>query len=91
MKSRNFKIKLESVQTNIFMINIENDKIFASDVLKRLNTTEDTDDIKVNVRISSRFPKIMRIVLYHNITDEDVDLAIQKIKFVLNEFDNKFE
>lgn len=90
MNSKHFKVELDSVQTNILMIYIQGDEIVAKDVLNRLNTVHVDDEYKVCVRASSRNPKVIRVVLYHEITDPQVELAIKKFKLVIEEFDKTF-
>lgn len=99
-KSSNFIIDLDSVQTNIFMIQIRNEKIRSSDLMERFRTvTEqeikdgivDENSKGIIVKSGSRDWSFVRLVLYLQITDKLVDLAIKKILYVLNEFDRKFK
>lgn len=89
---------IENVQTNILMIQLVNEKISSSDFTKRLsevtevellNNITDKHGKGIVVKISSRDRKFARLVSYRQITDEDVDLTIKKIKFVIHEFDKK--
>lgn len=90
MKSKNFKVDLESVQTNILMVYIKSDKFVAKDVIDRMNTVREDDEIKVHVRLISRDPKFVRITFYHEITDDDTEMVVKKIKLVVKEFDGKY-
>lgn len=89
-KSSIFKVDLSSVQTNILMVYLDETKVVADEVIKRLATVLETDDVKVSVRCGSRNFKCIRFVTYWEISDEDVKNAIQKIVFVINEFERKF-
>lgn len=80
------------------MIQLVNEKITSSDFTKRLlevteaelsNNITDNGGKGILVQISSKDCKFARLVVYRQITDEDVDLAIKKIKFVIHEFDDK--
>ncbi|KAG4067197.1 hypothetical protein HA402_000188 [Bradysia odoriphaga] len=97
-RSPNVTVDIENVQTNILMIQLVNEKITSSDFTKRLsevteaellNNITDKSGKGILVQVSSKDCKFARLVIYRQITDEDVDLAIKKIKFVIHEFDNK--
>lgn len=90
INSKYFKVDLDPAMTNILMVFLQTDKFVAKDVLQRLASVEEKDDPKVSVRAISRNPKFVRITLYHEITDEDVHLAIRKIQLVIREFDCKY-
>lgn len=83
-------IDLKTVQTNILIVNVDRSKCCARDILNRLEMVLPSDPVKVKVRASSRDPGFIRFVLYWEITDECVKTAIEKISFVLNEFEQKF-
>lgn len=97
--SVNFKIDIENVQTNILMIQIKNKKFTAGDFTKRLMSIS-KDEIKkrivdsegngISLILSSRDWSFARLVVYHQITEEHVELAIKKILHVIDEFDSKF-
>lgn len=72
------------------MIYLKTDKFVAKDVLERLASVKDDDELKVSVRGISRSPTFIRITLYHEITDEDVELAIKKWRMVIKEFETNF-
>jgi len=97
-KSPNITVDIENVQTNILMIQLVNEKISSSDFTKRLsevtevellNNITDKSGKGIVVQVSSRDCKFARLVIYRQITDEDVDLAIKKIEFCIEEFDKK--
>lgn len=80
------------------MIQLVNEKISSSDFTKRLaevtevellNNITDKSGKGIVVQVGSRDHKFARLVSYRQITDEDVDLTIKKIKFVIHEFDKK--
>lgn len=76
-----------------------NPKITADDFSKRLGevtaqelkdglTTSKADgECGVVLKVSARDWAYARIVLYHQITDKDVEYAIKKFEYVIKEFD----
>ncbi|TMW54285.1 hypothetical protein DOY81_000640 [Sarcophaga bullata] len=100
LNSPNFCVDLANVHSNILLIQMLNPKITASDFAKRLgevtaqeqqdgSTTITTEDCKkpVVLKVSARDWSYARIVLYHQITDNDVDYTIKKFEYVIKEFD----
>ncbi|XP_018575364.1 probable low-specificity L-threonine aldolase 2 isoform X1 [Anoplophora glabripennis] len=85
-----FKIDLKSVQTNILILKLNSSKFVAKDFVKRITDVQEDDPIKVSVRASSRDKQHVRFVTYWEITDDDADLAIAKILFVIKDFENKY-
>lgn len=95
MKSPLFTVDLKNVQTNILMVQILTDKIKSDEFAKRLDNVSsqeiadritDTTGKGISVKLSARDWAFVRIVTYTNLTDEDVDLAIRKIKYVIEEY-----
>lgn len=95
MKSPLFTVDLKNVQTNILMVQILTDKIKSDEFAKRLANVSsqeiadritDTTGKGISVKLSARDWAFVRIVTYTNLTDEDVDLAIRKIKYVIEEY-----
>ncbi|KAJ8956694.1 hypothetical protein NQ318_014049 [Aromia moschata] len=91
LKSNTFKVDLKTVHTNILIMYLDTSKLIAKDFQLRLAEVRDTDPVKVCVKASSRNMECVRFVVYWEITDEDVDLAIQKIIYVINEFENNLK
>lgn len=98
LKSPNFKVNISTVQTNIFMIELKNEKVKSEQLMSRLKTvTEqeindgivDENEKGIIVKTGSRDWAFVRLVLYLQIDDFLVDLAIKKILYVLKEFDQK--
>ncbi|KAM7363472.1 uncharacterized protein ACRADG_000369 isoform 1-T2 [Cochliomyia hominivorax] len=97
--SPNFTVDLANVHSNILLIHMVNPKITASDFSKRLSevtTQELQDDVTTTpddgkrgivLKVSARDWAYARIVLYHQITDKDVDYTIKKFEYVIKEFD----
>lgn len=90
LKSNIFKVDLANVQTNILLMNVDHSKVEIRELQRRLQTVLETDFIKASVRCTSLSYNFVRFVLYHEITDEDVEIACQKIQLVIKEYDDKF-
>uniref|UniRef100_A0A336KNE6 CSON011634 protein n=1 Tax=Culicoides sonorensis TaxID=179676 RepID=A0A336KNE6_CULSO len=98
LKSPNFCVDIDTVQTNIFMIQLKNKKVQSNHLADRLKIVTD-QEIKdgivdengkgIVVKPSSRDWSFIRLVLYLQIDDVLVDLAIRKIVYVLKEFDQQ--
>lgn len=69
---------------------LDRSKVQAKEVQNRLASVERSDPMKVSVRSSSRDPGCVRFVVYWEISEDDVQAAIEKIVFVINEFEDKF-
>uniref|UniRef100_A0A2S2P9H2 L-allo-threonine aldolase n=2 Tax=Schizaphis graminum TaxID=13262 RepID=A0A2S2P9H2_SCHGA len=91
MASPYVTVNLDALDSNILMVNINSTvvdaKYFVSELMK---IDPDENDSKSNNKIRSTAVKIsqinnarVRVVTHKNITDEDVDMAIEKIKYVI--------
>lgn len=96
LKSPNFTVDISTVHTNIFMIALKNEKVKSDQLTARLKTVTDQemkDGIVdengkgIIVKSGSRDWAFVRLVLYLQIDDVLVDLAIKKILYVLKEYD----
>lgn len=85
-----FKIDLKSVQTNILIMKLDSLKLVAKEFQQRIGQVQENDPVKVSVRASSRDVEFVRFVTHCDITDDDVDITIEKIVLVIKEFENKF-
>ncbi|XP_055623058.1 uncharacterized protein LOC129766514 [Toxorhynchites rutilus septentrionalis] len=92
-----FKVDLENLHTNILMIQILTNRITSCDFERRLievlpeeleHGLVDARGNGISVKVSARDWSFTRIVVYTNITDEDIDLVIRKIKYVIEEYHN---
>lgn len=88
LNSLTFKVDMASVQTNILMVYLDKTKIVAKQFIDRLAKVLVTDPVQVEVRCGSRDSACVRFVTYWEISDEDTKAAIDKIVFVINEFEN---
>lgn len=90
LNSSIFAVDLKSVQTNILIMRLNGSKVVAKEFQQRIAQVEEGDLVKVSIRASSRDSQFVRFVTYCDISDDDVDVAIEKIVFVIREFENKF-
>uniref|UniRef100_A0A1A9WPR7 Aromatic amino acid beta-eliminating lyase/threonine aldolase domain-containing protein n=1 Tax=Glossina brevipalpis TaxID=37001 RepID=A0A1A9WPR7_9MUSC len=102
LHSDNFHVDLDNVHTNILLIHMVNPKVRASTFAKRLfeftenelnenittGKTDREDKKGIQLKVSSRDWTYARLVLYNQITDKDVEYAIKKIEYVIQEYDN---
>ncbi|XP_055543208.1 uncharacterized protein LOC129728776 [Wyeomyia smithii] len=96
MNSSIISVDLENLHTNILLLKILSKKITSSDISTRFaqvfskeieSEITDTQGRGICVKVSARDWAFTRIVMYTNITDEEVDLAIKKIKYVIKEYE----
>uniref|UniRef100_A0A182F8D6 Aromatic amino acid beta-eliminating lyase/threonine aldolase domain-containing protein n=1 Tax=Anopheles albimanus TaxID=7167 RepID=A0A182F8D6_ANOAL len=92
-----FKVDLENLHTNILMVQILSKKVHSSDLAHRLATVYpgeeeagvvDSQGKGIVLKLSARDWSFARIVIYTNVTDEDVELAIKKIRYVFRQYEN---
>lgn len=95
MNSPLFTVDLKNLHSNILMVQILTPKIKSCDLANRLKEVmpeeiekglTDASGKGISVKLSARDWSFARIVIYTNLTDEDVDLAIRKIKYVIEEY-----
>ncbi|XP_072386375.1 uncharacterized protein [Diabrotica undecimpunctata] len=91
MRSNLFKVQLTKVQTNIILVYIDRTKIDIKEFQRRLQNVVAGDEVRASVRCSSLKNDCVRFVTYHEITDEDIALAIEKIRLVIREYDVKYQ
>uniref|UniRef100_A0A1B0FQQ8 Aromatic amino acid beta-eliminating lyase/threonine aldolase domain-containing protein n=1 Tax=Glossina morsitans morsitans TaxID=37546 RepID=A0A1B0FQQ8_GLOMM len=100
LRSPNFSVDLHNVHSNILFIHMANPKITANNFAKRLSLVTERElkdniiaDEKekgkqgIQLKVSSRNWPYVRIVLYNQIADRDVDYIIKKIEYVIQEYD----
>nr|XP_018907952.1 PREDICTED: probable low-specificity L-threonine aldolase 2 [Bemisia tabaci] len=80
----------ENVHSNILIINFDEQYLTAPEFRARLTTVTDEELEEIGegyvVRLMSMNNSMARIVLYCNLTDEDIQAAIKKIRFIIGEF-----
>ncbi|XP_075230469.1 uncharacterized protein LOC142329673 isoform X2 [Lycorma delicatula] len=94
-KSDIIKVNLADVQTNILFMYFTSGKVTPDDFGLRMVTVTEKERQDLNGRVCavqmfSMDRHSARIVLHNCITAEDVELAIEKLKYVIKEFEDKF-
>lgn len=85
-------VDLSTVETNILMVQVlPNEYSYTpSDLVSRLSivTNEEVDQLKISIKVLAYAMTAVnvRIVTHCNLQDEDISLAITKLKFVFEEF-----
>ncbi|KAH8382327.1 hypothetical protein KR009_002923, partial [Drosophila setifemur] len=95
----NITVDVDSVHTNILLVEITNPKLEASEFATRLGIVEpdevsagvkDKNGAGIVVKACARDWAFARLVLYHQVTDEQVELAIIKLKHVIGQYDRRW-
>ncbi|XP_036325357.1 probable low-specificity L-threonine aldolase 2 [Rhagoletis pomonella] len=98
-QSPNVTVDLPNVHSNILLIRLPNAKFGASEFAKRCAkvTREElaagvfgaNKEQGIVLQVSARDWEFARIVLYHQISDADVELTIKKLNYIINEVDGQ--
>lgn len=95
LKNPYLTVNLEDVETNIFMLYTLSENYRASEFVNRMTTVTTNDythdHCNVSVKVSSRSEDWVRFTLHHQITDEDVDKVIKKIKLIGKELESNIK
>lgn len=98
LQSPTFKVDLANVHSNILMLQLVNTKLDSSELSKRLiEVTQeeiekgivDENGKGIVVKSSSRDWAFVRFVFYHQVSEEDTEMMIKKLCFVIRELENK--
>ncbi|XP_023179840.2 probable low-specificity L-threonine aldolase 2 [Drosophila hydei] len=99
LRSPNIVVDLATVQSNILLIQIKQPKLTASQFAERLAVIEPEELLAgvtghngagIVLKASARNWEFMRLVLYHQVDDEQVDLAIKKLSYVIKQYDARW-
>ncbi|XP_058445999.1 uncharacterized protein LOC131427094 [Malaya genurostris] len=93
-------VDLENLHSNILLVELLNKKLRPSELTQRLAEVHpkeiedglvDSSKRGISVKISARDWAYARIVVYTNVTDEEVNLAIRKIAYVVEEYQHNLK
>ncbi|XP_050520507.1 uncharacterized protein LOC126893967 [Daktulosphaira vitifoliae] len=92
--SPNFTCNLNLVQSNMLIININVSKVNVSDFIQKLLLIDKNELLDSNlnkthstiVKVSQLSSDSVRIVLHKDISEQDVNIAIEKLKYVISRF-----
>ncbi|EDW83940.1 uncharacterized protein Dwil_GK13412 [Drosophila willistoni] len=99
LNSPNIGVTLPSVQSNILLVEIKQPKILPTALAERLATVEpeeltagvtDKDGLGIVVKACARDWPFARLVLYHQVNDEQVELVIKKLTYIIKQYDARF-
>ncbi|KZC11648.1 L-allo-threonine aldolase, partial [Dufourea novaeangliae] len=90
IQSSVFSVDLTAVQTNMVFVEVNTNVTTARMFANRLREIHnDTEEDTIIVKCLALNDSIVRFVLYHEITDAQIELAIRKIKYVISKFNSK--
>ncbi|KAH8247740.1 hypothetical protein KR038_009243 [Drosophila bunnanda] len=99
LQSPNITVDLDTVQSNILLVEITQPQLTASEFSARLGTVEpeeleagltDANGAGIVVKASARDWAFARLVLYHQVDDKQVELAIRKLEHVIGQYDKRW-
>ncbi|XP_034488219.1 probable low-specificity L-threonine aldolase 2 [Drosophila innubila] len=99
LRSPNIVVDLSTVHSNILLLEIKQAKLTADKFAERLAIVEpeeiaagvtDAKGAGIVLKASARDWEFMRLVLYHQVTDELVELAIKKLTYVIKQYDARW-
>nr|CAD7203966.1 unnamed protein product [Timema douglasi] len=85
LNSAKFTVDLNNHQTNILFININSNDITSHNFCQRLATVLNQDPAPVVVKLSPWRKTGVRLVTYHEVSDEDTAAVINKLLLVMRE------
>ena len=85
MKDLGLEVDLESVQTNMVYFNVKHRTVSADKLVKRMLDIADSEpeETRVVVRILTAGKNRIRLVLHHQVSQDDVHTTLRKIRFIL--------
>ncbi|ALC46940.1 CG10184 [Drosophila busckii] len=96
LRSPNVTVDLPTVQSNILLLQLTQPKLTADQFADRLKLVQpeelsagitDKQGAGIVLKASARDWEFMRLVLYHQVDDEQVELAIKKLVYVIKQYD----
>ncbi|XP_076624974.1 uncharacterized protein LOC143343701 isoform X2 [Colletes latitarsis] len=83
-----FTVDLSTVQTNMVFVNVDYNVVSARKFANRLREIrDDNEDDKIIVKCLALTESFVRFVLFYEITDTQLTLAIRKISYVIKNLD----
>lgn len=99
LRSPNIVVDFPNVHTNILLIQTKQPKLTAKELADRLAIVEpeeiaagvtDKNGAGIVVKSSARDWEFMRLVLYNQVDDEQVELSIKKLTYVIKQYDARW-
>lgn len=86
--SKVFRVDLGTVQTNMVFVQIDSELVPSTKFAARLREIQDeNEEDKVIVKCLALNDFMVRFVLYYDVTDDQLQLAIRKVAHVMKKFD----
>ncbi|KAL9956746.1 hypothetical protein ACROYT_G038273 [Oculina patagonica] len=85
MKDLGLDVDLKSVETNLVYFNVNHPTVSANELVKRMLDVTDSEPLetRVAVRILTVGKNRIRLVLHHQVSEDDVHETLKKIKYIL--------
>lgn len=85
MKGLGLDVDLKSVETNMVYFNVNHYTVSASELVKRMLDVTDSAPLetRVAVRILTAGKDRIRMVLHHQVCEDDVHKTLRKIEYIL--------
>ena len=84
MKDLGIQIDPSTVETNILMFRLVRDDMTAMEFANSLSSSEEGQKKQVIVKIAPKNTQLIRLVTHHQVTQEDVDLTLEKMRRILS-------
>ena len=84
MKDLGVQIDPSTVETNIVMFRLVRDDMTAMEFANSLGNPEEGQKKQVIVKIAPKNTQLIQLVTHHQVTQEDVDLTLEKMKRILS-------
>ena len=89
MKDLGLEIDLQSVESNMVYFNINHPRVSGDELVKRMldrQTDSEPVETRVAVRMLAYDKTRLRLVLHHQVTEDDVHRTLQKLQFILTSY-----
>ena len=89
MKDLGLEIDLQSVESNMVYFNINHPRVSGDELVKRMldrQTDSEPVETRVAVRMLAYDKTRLRLVLHHQVTEDDVHKTLQKLRFILTSY-----
>ena len=89
MKDLGLEIDLQSVESNMVYFNINHPRVSGDELVKRMldrQTDSEPVETRVAVRMLAYDKTRLRLVLHHQVTEDDVHKMLQKLRFILTSY-----
>ena len=88
MKDLGLDVDLKSVETNMVYFSVNHPTVSANELVKRMFDVTDSEpmETRVAVRILTYGKDRIRLVLHHQVSEDDVHKTLQKLRYILTTY-----